>query len=138
MPSHLKKRRTNIFFPVVWRNYFLILSKFKPPGRTGMCQFKISPIPWLEHIPIAHLDEKSMQIHCKTKKNNPSESQQKKHFLAFLHISFISGLVKDFRQFKFPFILLFSLVFIILLWLFLNLLSLCVFCSYFCHNLLKK
>ena len=64
------KRESQYVFPAFRRNYFSILSKLKPPGRTGRCQFKIPPIPWLEQIPMEHLGEKSKQIHCKTEKNS--------------------------------------------------------------------
>ena len=45
-------------------DFFSIFSKFKPSDRRGRSQFKISPIPWLEDIPMEHLWEKSTQIHC--------------------------------------------------------------------------
>ena len=44
-------------------------TKFKTPGSRGRGQFKISSIPWLEHIPTEYFGEKSKHIHCKTKKN---------------------------------------------------------------------
>ena len=97
MPSHLGKGRTNVF-PAVRGNYFLILSKFKSPGRTGMYQFQISPIPWLEHIPIEYLGEKVRKFTAKPKKN-PSKNPK-----CFFNIF---GLVTDFRQFKLFFIFFF-------------------------------
>ena len=71
---------------------------FKLFDRRGRSQFKISHIPWLEHIPMEYLWKKSRQIHCKTKKIDPSESQRKKsNIKRFFNIF---GLVRDVRQFK--------------------------------------
>ena len=83
LPSLLGNGRINMYFQRFWGIFFSIFSKFNPSDRRGRSQFKISPIPWLEHIPMEHLREKSRQIHCKTKKNiDPSESQGKKAILS--------------------------------------------------------
>ena len=76
----------------------MYFSKFKPYDRRGRSQFKISHIPWLEHITIEHLWEKSRKIHCKTKINDPSESQRKKSNIK--RFFDISGLVREVKQFK--------------------------------------
>ena len=77
LPSLLGNGRINMYFQRFWGIFFSIFSKFNPSDRRGRSQFKISPIPWLEHIPMEHLWEKSWQNHCKTKKkkNDPSEFQ---------------------------------------------------------------
>ena len=76
----------------------MYFSKFKPYDRRGRSQFKISHIPWLEHITMEHLREKSRKIHCKTKINDPSEPQRKKkQYYVFCDIF---GLVREVKQFK--------------------------------------
>ena len=64
LPSLLGNGKINMYFQRFWGFFFSIFSKFKPSDRRGRSQFKISPIPWLEDIPMEHLWEKSTQIHC--------------------------------------------------------------------------
>ena len=105
-----------MYFERFWGIFFSIFSKFNPSDRRGRSQFKISPIPWLEHIPMEHLWEKSWQIHCKTNKKKWSfgvPELKKSNFKRFFDIF---GLVREVRQFKnklklwFKTALLFSLV----------------------------
>ena len=98
LPSLLGNGRIIIYyiFPAVLRIFFSIFSKFKPYGRRGRSQLKISHIPWLEHIPMEHLWEKSRQIHCKTKKKMilRSPREKKSNIKPFFDIF---GLVRDVR-----------------------------------------
>ena len=87
LSSLLGNGRINMYF-----------SKFKPYDKRGRSQFKISHIPWLEHITMEHLWEKSRKIHCKTKINDPSESQRKKGNIKRFFDIF--GLVREVKQFK--------------------------------------
>ena len=81
------KQENQYVFPVVLRIFFFIFSKFKPYDRRGRGQFKLSHIPWLEHIPMEHLWEKSRKIHCKTKKMILRSPREKKAILSlFWHI----------------------------------------------------
>ena len=116
LPSLLGNGRINMYFERFWGIFFSIFSKFNPSDRRGRSQFKISPIPWLEHIPMEHLWEKSWQIHCKTNKKKWSfgvPELKKSNFKRFFDIF---GLVREVRQFKnklklwFKTALLFSLV----------------------------
>ena len=86
LSSLLGNGRINMYF-----------SKFKPYDKRRS-QSKISHIPWLEHITIEHLREKSRKIHCKTKINDPSESQRKKGNIKRFFDIF--GLVREVKQFK--------------------------------------
>ena len=80
LPSLLGNERINIYFQWFWGFFFSIFWKFKPYDRRGRSPFKISHIPWLEHIPMEHLWEKSRQIYSKTKKililRSPREKKQ--------------------------------------------------------------
>ena len=89
LPSLLENGRINMYFPRFWGIFFSIFSKFNPSDRRGRSQFKISPIPWLEHIPMEHLWEKSRQIPCKTNKKmilQSSRAKKKAILSVFWHI----------------------------------------------------
>lgn len=76
--TFLEMRGSTCFSSVSEDFFFSIFSTFKLSGGEGSFQNLVSPIAWMEHIPMEHLDEKYRQIHCKTKLFNPSESQNKK------------------------------------------------------------
>ena len=87
LSSLLGNGRINMYF-----------SKFKPYDRRGKSQFKISHIPWLEHITTEHLWEKSRKTHYKTKIIDPSESQRKESNIKRFFDIFV--LVREVKQFK--------------------------------------
>ena len=95
LPSLLGNGRINMYFQRFWGIFFSIFSKFNPSDRRGRSQFKISPIPWLEHIPMEHLWEKSWQNHCKTKKKKmilrSSRAKKKAILSVFLTYLGLSG-----------------------------------------------